>query len=58
MKKTNYNKGTYTILTTSTDGFEMADFESFCEDNGIPVFYKDSLRKLFPDLPESRFPWK
>ena len=34
------------------------DIRAFCEDNGIPVFYKDSLRKLFPDLPESRFPWK
>ena len=34
------------------------DIRAFCEGNGIPVFYKDSLRKLFPDLPESRFPWK
>ena len=29
-----------------------------CAEIGIPIFYKDSIRKLFPDLPESRFPWK
>ena len=34
------------------------DIAEFCADRGIPVFYKDSLRKLFPDLPESRFPWQ
>ena len=34
------------------------DIRAFCEYNGIPVFYKDSLRKLFPDLPESQFPWE
>ena len=28
-----------------------------CADIGIPVFYKESIRKLFPDLPVSRFPW-
>lgn len=28
-----------------------------CADMGIPVFYKDSARKLFPDLPPSSFPW-
>ena len=34
------------------------DIRAFCEKASIPVFYKNSLRKLFPDLPESRFPWK
>ena len=34
------------------------DIRAFCEKASIPAFYKDSLRKLFPDLPESRFPWK
>ena len=29
-----------------------------CADMGIPVFYKDSVRKLFHDLPASRFPWE
>ena len=28
-----------------------------CAEIGIPVFYKDSIRKLFPDLPPSEFPW-
>ena len=35
MKKTNYNKGTFTILTTDTDGFEYEDYLEFCEDNDI-----------------------
>ena len=30
---------------------------SFCIRLGIPVFYKSSIRKLFPDLPPSQFPW-
>lgn len=37
MKKINYNKGHYTILTTSTDGFEdcYGDYLDWCEVNGI-----------------------
>lgn len=35
MKKINYNKGTFTILTTSTDGFEYSEYLDFCEDNDI-----------------------
>ena len=35
MKKMNYNKGTFTILTTSTDGFEYSDYLEHCEINGI-----------------------
>lgn len=31
---------------------------AFCVENEIPVFYKDNLRKYFPDLPASAFPWK
>ena len=34
------------------------DIASVCADRGIPVFYKDSIRKLFRDLPESQFPWQ
>ena len=30
---------------------------AFCAEYGIPVFYKDNLRKLYPDLPKSEFPW-
>ena len=30
---------------------------AFCEENEIPVFYKDNLRAYFPDLPASKFPW-
>ena len=33
---------------------EITEYCTACE---IPVFYKDSLRKLFPDLPPSQFPW-
>lgn len=33
------------------------DIRAFCEKFSIPVFYKDSIRKWFPDLPASRFPW-
>ena len=33
---------------------EITEYCAICE---IPVFYKDSLRKLFSDLPESRLPW-
>lgn len=29
---------------------------AFCEENEIPVFFKDNLRKYFPDLPASAFP--
>lgn len=29
----------------------------FCKKYGVPVFYKDNLRTLFPDLPPSEFPW-
>lgn len=31
---------------------------AFCEENEIPVFFKDNLRKYFPDLPASAFPWE
>lgn len=31
---------------------------AFCEENEIPVFFKDNLRKYFPDLPTSAFPWE
>lgn len=33
------------------------EIAEYCDYYGIPVFYKDSLRKLFPDLPPSKFPW-
>ena len=35
MKKTNYNKGTFTILTTFDEGFEYADYVDCCECKGI-----------------------
>ena len=41
-KKINYNKGTFTILTTSTDGFEYQDYVEFCEDNYIEPEGKNS----------------
>ena len=31
---------------------------AFCAENEIPVFYKGNLRKYFPDLPASMFPWE
>lgn len=34
------------------------DITKFCDNHNIPVFYKDSLRKLFPDLPPSKSPWE
>lgn len=30
---------------------------AFCAENEIPVFYKNNLRKYFPDLPASAFPF-
>ena len=33
------------------------DIAIYAEIHNIPVFYKNSLRKLFPDLPPSEFPW-
>lgn len=30
---------------------------AYCEASGVPVFYKENLRKYFPDLPASVFPW-
>lgn len=33
---------------------EIADF---CAQTGIPVFYKNNLRELYPDLPDSKYPW-
>ena len=41
-KKINYNKGSYTILTTSADGFEYEDYLEFCEANGIEPYDEDS----------------
>ena len=38
----NYNKGTFTILTTSTDGFEYEDYLAYCEDNDITPGEEDS----------------
>lgn len=35
MEKKDYKHGKFQILTTSTDGFEYADYEEFCEINGI-----------------------
>ncbi len=29
----------------------------FCAENEIPVFFKENMRKHFPDLPQSAFPW-
>ena len=29
----------------------------YARKRNLPVFYKDSLRELFPDLPPSEFPW-
>lgn len=31
---------------------------AFCAENEIPVFYKGNLRKIYPDLPASAFPWE
>ena len=31
---------------------------AFCEENEIPVFFKNNLREHFPDLPASAFPWE
>ena len=31
---------------------------AFCEENEIPVFFKDNLRAYFPNLPASVFPWE
>lgn len=31
---------------------------AFCEENEIPVFFKENLRKYFPDLPASALPWE
>ena len=42
MKKTNYNKGTYTILTTSDDGFAYEDYLEYCEEYGIEAGEKNS----------------
>ncbi len=33
---------------------EIADF---CARAGIPVFYKNNLRTIYPDLPDSEYPW-
>lgn len=33
-KDINYNRGTFTILTTSTDGWSYEDYKEWCEDNG------------------------
>ena len=41
-KKVNYNKGTFTILTTDTDGFRYEDYLEFCEDNDITPGDEDS----------------
>ena len=42
MKKTNFNKGTFTILTTDDSGFTYEDYLAFCEDNDIKPGKKDS----------------
>ena len=42
MKKTDYNKGHFTILTTDTDGFEYEDYLDYCEDNDITPGEEDS----------------
>ena len=34
------------------------DIVAFCAENEIPVFFKNNLRKYFPDLPASAFPWE
>ena len=34
------------------------DIVAFCEENEIPVFFKNNLREHFPDLPASAFPWE
>lgn len=31
---------------------------AFCEENEIPVFFKDNLRVHFQDLQASAFPWE
>lgn len=30
----------------------------FCEENEIPIFFKENLRDYFPNLPASAFPWE
>lgn len=50
--------GNYRPVNKVTPKREWVDeIAAFCGKYGIPVFYKDSLRKLFPDLPPSGFPW-
>lgn len=34
------------------------EITEFCQENGIPVFYKGNLREHFPNLPASAFPWE
>lgn len=34
------------------------EIAEFCQENEIPVFYKNNLREYFPDLPASAFPWE
>ncbi|MBQ6986071.1 MAG: DUF5131 family protein [Oscillibacter sp.] len=50
--------GNYRPANKVTPEREWVDeITEYARRRNLPVFYKDSLRKLFPDLPPSEFPW-
>ena len=50
--------GNYRPANKVTPEREWVDeITEYARKHNLPVFYKDSLRKLFPDLPPSEFPW-
>ena len=50
--------GNYRPANKVTPEREWVDeITEYARKHNLPVFYKDSLRKQFPDLPPSGFPW-
>lgn len=50
--------GSYRPVNKVTPEREWVDeITAYARRLNLPVFYKDSLRKLFPDLPPSEYPW-
>ncbi|MBQ9617481.1 MAG: DUF5131 family protein [Oscillibacter sp.] len=50
--------GNYRPANKVTPEREWVDeITEYARKRNLPVFYKDSLRKRFPDLPPSEFPW-
>lgn len=50
--------GNYRPANKVTPEREWVDeITEYARKHNLPVFYKDNLRKLFPDLPPSEFPW-